>query len=134
VLIAKAVAAVVCPSCQTLGRKRDPMLRRWKALLVSVLAAGATLASSAISDKVRATYPGSMDCAQGCDFVAAGWPIPYLVDHPGISPTGSVSLVEGLLGVDIIWPGSLAGTYTFWFGLCAAIFWAAGCTKLRVAG
>ena len=92
-------------------------------LLVAVLAAAATLASSAIPGRVRAAYPGSMDCQQGCEFVAAGWPFPYLVDHPGISPTGSVSLVNGMLGVDLIWPGPLFASFAFWLGLAAAITW-----------
>ncbi|MEO8655129.1 MAG: hypothetical protein ABI409_13470 [Ramlibacter sp.] len=102
------------------------MNRMRKVLLVSVIAAATTLASSVISGRVRAFYPGSMDCALGCEFVAGGWPFPYLVDHPAISPTGSVSLVNGLLGVDIIWFGSLAATYGFWLALFAAFGWAIG--------
>lgn len=101
------------------------MVRRWKVALVSVSAATAALASSAVPGSVRAVYPGSMDCAQGCQFVAGGWPFPYLVDHPGISPVGSVSLLGGLLGEDIIWPGSLLATFVFWLGLCSAVVWVA---------
>ena len=100
--------------------------RNWSILLTLVLAAVVALASSAVAGKVRAAYPGTMDCEQGCDFLAAGWPFPYLVDHPGISPTGSVSLVGGVLGVDIIWYGSLTATYAFWLALFGAVAWAIG--------
>ena len=94
-----------------------------RALMASVAAAVATLASSAIPGRVRAVYPGSMDCQQGCEFVAAGWPFPYLVDHPGISPTRSVSLVNGFLGVDLIWPGAMAATFASWLVLFVVVAW-----------
>lgn len=86
--------------------------RWWWSLLAVILAVGATATSTVTHATVRAVYPEN--CEQGCDFVAAGWPFPYLVDHPGISPTGSVSLINGLLGVDMIWPGALAATFVFW--------------------
>ena len=105
------------------------MFYRWKGLWVSILAAGATVASSLIPGRVRAVYPGSMDCQNGCDFIAAGWPFPYLVDHPGISPIGSVSLSGGVIGEDLVWFGSLAATFLFWFGTCAAIVWIAARIK-----
>ena len=44
------------------------MLRTWKTLLTSVTAAVVTLASSAIPGTVRAVYPGTEDCGQGCAF------------------------------------------------------------------
>ena len=86
----------------------------WAVTLVVVLAAAATLGSSAIPGKDRAFYIGRIDCFKRCDFVAAGWPFPYLVDHPGISLAGSVSLVEGLPDVDIFWFGAPAAAYSFW--------------------
>jgi hypothetical protein len=94
-----------------------------RTLLACAAAVMATLASSAIPGRVRAIYPGTLDCQQGCDFVAGGWPFPYLVDHPGISPTGSVSLVNGVLGVDLVWPGSLAATFLCWLGLFVPVAW-----------
>lgn len=100
-----------------------------RTLLAAVFAVAATLASSVVPGHVRVAYPGSMDCAHGCESVAGGWPFPYLVDHPGISPTGAVSLVNGVLGVDLIWPGSLAATFACWLGLFVAILW----LVLRVA-
>jgi len=94
-----------------------------RAFLASTAAAVATLASTAIPGHVRAVYPGSMDCQQGCEFVAAGWPFPYLVDHPGISPTRSVSLINGVLGVDLIWPGAMAATFASWLALFVVVVW-----------
>ena len=85
-----------------------------KALVVLVAAVGTALASSIVPGHVRVAYPGSEDCQQACDFVAGGWPFRYLVDHPGISPLGSVSLIDGLLGADIIRPDALAETILFW--------------------
>lgn len=98
----------------------------WKVILTVVLAAVATLASTAIPAKVLARYPEIMGCEHACAVSAAGWPRPYLVDYPGISPPGSVSLFEGLVGTDIIWGGALATTFAFWFVLIGACMWALG--------
>jgi hypothetical protein len=90
-------------------------------MLVTVLAAVSALASTVIPGTVQVAYPGTEDCAKGCNFVAAGWPFPYLVDHPVISPIGSVSLVQGLLGVDLIQPVPMTETFAFWLGLYALL-------------
>lgn len=66
---------------------------RWKMLLVPVLAAAATLASSGIPGMVSATYPDIMGCSEGCQVAAGGWPFPYAIDNPGISPVGSASMI-----------------------------------------
>jgi hypothetical protein len=104
-----------------------------KVLASLALATAATIATSAVPRLVTVTYPGTMDCQHGCNFVAGGWPFPYLIDHPGISPTGSVSLANGLLGVDIIWPGHLFATFVFWLMLFAAIGALAGRARQRIA-
>jgi hypothetical protein len=91
------------------------------ALLIAVAAAVATLASTAVPASVHLVYPGTMDCEQGCNFVAAGWPWPYLVDSHGISVYGSVSLSGGLTGEDIIFPGRMAADFLFWLALASAI-------------
>lgn len=99
------------------------MISKWVAPLVLIAAAVTSLATSVVPGHVRVAYPGSEDCQQGCDFVAGGWPFRYLVDHPGISPTGSVSLTEGLLGADIIRPDALAETLLFWACVWTAAIW-----------
>jgi hypothetical protein len=93
-----------------------------KAIVVIVPATIATLASSLVTGTVRVAYPGSMDCVEGCVFAAGGWPFKYLVDHPGISPVGSVSL----LGEDIVRSGALAATFTFWFCAFSCLVWLVG--------
>ena len=101
------------------------MRHRRTVILVLVVTAGLTFASSVIPGEVRLAYPGSMDCQLGCNYVAGGWPFPFLVDQPGVSPVGSVSLSGGVLGEDLIRYGSLAATYLFWLAICAAIAWIA---------
>jgi len=99
------------------------MARKLMALVVLTAAVGTSLATSAVPGHVRVAYLGSEDCQQGCDFVAGGWPFQYLVDHPGISPFGSVSLIDGLLGADIIMPGALAETFAFWACVWTVAIW-----------
>jgi len=100
------------------------MTRKWTMLAVMIAALGTAIASSGIPGHVRVAYPGSMDCQQGCEYVAGGWPFRYLVDNPGISPVGSISLVDGVLGVDIIRMDALAETVVFWIGVWATCVWA----------
>jgi len=99
------------------------MAREWIALVVLIVAVGTSLVSSVVPGHVHVAYPGSMDCQQGCDFVAGGWPFLYLVDHPGISPVGSVSLTDGLLGADIIRPDAFGETLLFWICAWTAVIW-----------
>lgn len=101
------------------------MTRKGLALAVLFAALGTALVSSAVPGRVRMAYAGSMDCRQGCDFVAGGWPFLYLVDEPGISPVGSVSLADGLLGADIIRPGAFSATLLFRICAWTVIIWMA---------
>lgn len=73
-----------------------------------------TLLSSLVPREVDAVIPGSEDCEAGCTFVAAGWPLAYLVDHHGISPRNSVSLVLGFTGDDHIRKSDFLLTFVFW--------------------
>ncbi len=98
---------------------------RWAALLVFGMAMVATLASSVIDGRVIAVHSDIMGCEAGCVTAAGGWPLPYLVDYPGISPVGSVSLSDALLGLDKIRPAALALTFVFWLCASATLVWAA---------
>lgn len=99
---------------------------RWVQLcVVAVLAIVTSLSSSVVRGSARIAYPGSTDCARGCDFVAGGWPFFYLVDNPGISPRGSISLIDGLTGSDIVRAGPLCATLIFWACVWAALIWVA---------
>ena len=91
------------------------------AVLLIAVGAVATLASTVVPASVHLVYPGTMDCEQGFNFIAAGWPWPYLVDSHGISVQGSVSLTGGLSGEDIIFAGRMAATVLFWLALASAI-------------
>lgn len=86
-----------------------------------LIALFATFTSSMVPTTVIVFVPGSLDCVQGCRFVAGGWPFAYLIDHPGISPRGSVSLIEGLLGVDLIWKREFLLSFLFWLAILIAV-------------
>lgn len=86
-------------------------------ILYCLVALFATLLSSLVPREVNAVIPGSMDCEAGCTFVAAGWPLAYLVDHHGISPGGSVSLVLGFLGDDHLRKADFLLTFLFWLAV-----------------
>jgi len=101
------------------------MTRKGMLVLVLTGALATSLASSFVRSHVRVAYPGSMDCRQGCEFVAGGWPFRYLVDQPGISPAGSVSLSGGLLGVDVFRSTAFGATVLFWILAWAAAAWMA---------
>ena len=82
----------------------------WAALM----GACATAASSLIAGHTNAQYPDIGGCEKSCDVVAGGWPFHYLVDYPGLSPTGSVDILGALLGHDHLHLGPLAATFAFW--------------------
>jgi hypothetical protein len=88
-----------------------------KSIVYCLVALLATLLSSLVPREVNAVIPGSEDCEAGCTFVAAGWPLAYLVDHHGISPRNSVSLVLGLTGEDHIRMFDFLLTFLFWLAV-----------------
>ena len=92
-----------------------------KIILYCLVALFATLLSSLIPRKVDAVIPGSMDCETRSTFVAAGWPLEYLVDHHGISPRGSVSLILGFLGDDHIRKADFFLTFLFWLAVLVSV-------------
>ena len=59
--------------------------------VIALIALLLTYLSLLIPAKVNVVRVGSMDCEQGCQVVAAGFPKPYVVDGI-ISPVGSVSM------------------------------------------
>ena len=72
------------------------------------------LASSGCAEQVQALYPEIMGCEHGCIVAAAGWPLPYLIDYPGISVVGSASLTGALTKKDQFWPRYFLGTAIIW--------------------
>lgn len=51
-----------------------------------------------------------------CARLAAGFPFPFLVDHPGLSPAGSIAYdpLSLIVGVDLVLRPQLAATYGYW--------------------
>ncbi|TEU24180.1 hypothetical protein [Alkanindiges illinoisensis] len=87
---------------------------RW--MLVALILTYLSLLVPAQAQVVR---PEIMGCEQGCPVVAAGFPMPFLVDGV-ISPVGSVSinpLVVLFVHLDEFVPSSFAVSYLFWLAL-----------------
>jgi hypothetical protein len=79
--------------------------------LLALLATGAT---SWVPRRSVARYPDIMGCEQGCAVAAGGWPFAFILDYPGISPVGSVSLVNAVIGIDQFAWGPLLADLLFW--------------------
>lgn len=79
-----------------------------------ILAVLLSLLTSYVPRKVFVILAGTEGCGHGCWLVAGGWPVAYLVDGLGSSPTGSVSIVSGLLGGDEIRWLAWFATIAFW--------------------
>jgi hypothetical protein len=90
------------------------------AFFVVALGLVLTLLSSARAGRARAVYSEIMGCETGCDVAAAGWPVPYLVDYPGISVVGIANLSGALLGEDKFHLLPFALTLLFWTAVAAA--------------
>jgi hypothetical protein len=98
----------------------EAMIRLRAIVLLIVLATVATLCSTVVAGKVSAVQLGNPGCENDCDYLAAGWPYPYIVDGPGVSPIGSVDVLGVVMGVDSVFPSALAKTFAFWLGLLLA--------------
>lgn len=86
-------------------------MRFARALVASVVM---TLLSSCVPRSVVVVYPGTMDCDNGCEFVAGGWPFAYVVDGHGVSPSGSADLLGAFLGDDVLRWSEMLMTFLFW--------------------
>lgn len=93
----------------------------WRFAAVVALGLAATLASSAVRQQTVARYADIDGCVSGCEVVAAGWPLPYIVDHPGLSPAREASLAGAVLGVDRWRPEALALDLALWTALAAIL-------------
>ena len=76
-----------------------------------------TAISTGVERRVVAVHPTVMGCEHGCEVVAAGWPVPFVVDNPALSPVNSVSLLMALDGGDEVRWGGLAATLGFWLAV-----------------
>lgn len=66
-------------------------MKKFKLLIQMLVALVLTYLSLLVPAQVHISRPGTMDCEQGCQVAAAGFPMPYVVDGI-ISPVGSVSM------------------------------------------
>ena len=95
--------------------------RLWRILATVVLGVAATLASSTVRQETVARYADIDDCVTGCRVAAAGWPLPYLVDYPGLSPARDASLSGAAMGGDHWRAEALAVDLTLWTALAAIL-------------
>lgn len=89
-------------------------------LVPLLLGVAATLASSTVRQQTVERYADIDGCVTGCEVPAAGWPLPYVVDNPGLSPVGEASLSGAATGADRLRWESLALDLLVWT-LAAAI-------------
>jgi hypothetical protein len=78
-----------------------------------------TLLSTGMAGKARATYSEIMGCETGCEVAAAGWPVPFLVDYPGLSVTGAANLLGALAGEDHFRLLPFCLSLLFWIAVAA---------------
>ncbi len=100
-----------------------PLKAQYKSFVAIGLAALLTASTSAVETRVIATYPEIMGCESACLVAAAGWPLAYIVDYPGLSPVGSVSLTGAVLELDKTLLPELGISFTFWLALSGLAIW-----------
>ena len=92
--------------------------QRIKDLLLTVACSAVATILSTISDgRSIARYADIMGCESGCDVAAAGWPGPFVIDYPGLSPTGSAGLLGLLIGSDKFNSAAFVLSWSFWLAL-----------------
>ena len=77
------------------------------------------------------TYPDILGCERACEVAAAGLPVPFIADYPGLSPVNSADLVGALLGLDRVLWGRAATALAFWGAVSVLVVWAAGRVRAR---
>jgi len=82
-----------------------------------------TLASTVVPGHTRMSYPDIMGCERTCEVTAAGLPLPFIADYPGLSPANSASLTGAIFGLDRVLWGRSVGALAFWLVVSAAGVW-----------
>jgi hypothetical protein len=96
--------------------------RRFLVPLLAIAVAGTT---GEVYQRVGSEYVRYEGTGPGLDssrVVVGGWPLPFLLDKPYLSPVGSVSLTEGLIGDDIFRPGSFFADALLFY-LVGSVVW-----------
>ena len=61
-------------------------------LLTIFIAIVLLIVSAVIPNTIETHYSDIMGCEQSCTVDAAGYPLAFIVDYPGLSPAGSAGL------------------------------------------
>ena len=75
------------------------------------------LVTAFIPNSIDITDPYIMGCEEYCTVVATGYPLPFIVDNPSLSPVNSVDLFGVLTGLDNINLQNLLFSFVFWIGI-----------------
>jgi hypothetical protein len=90
-------------------------------LILGCLAILLTLSSSIVLGERTEHYADILGCVPKCQVVAAGFPLPYIADYPGLSPTHSADLPGLVVGSDKFRLDAFCIDVGVYFILCAAI-------------
>jgi hypothetical protein len=89
-------------------------------LAILLLALVATIASGELTHGTTTIlHEGVEPGLTPIQVVTGGWPWPFLVDHPSISPVGSVSLVNAILRMDHFRAWAFLGDLAIYAALAA---------------
>jgi hypothetical protein len=75
-------------------------MKKFHVLILGCLAILLTLSSSIVPGERTEHYADVLSCVPKCQVVAAGFPLPYIADFPGLSPTHSANLGDAMIGSD----------------------------------
>jgi hypothetical protein len=95
-------------------------MKKFSFLILNCLAILLTLSSSIVPGE-RTEHYADVGCVPECQVVAAGFPLPYIADYPGLSPTHSADLVGLMIGSDKFRLDAFCIDVGAYFILCAAI-------------
>ena len=106
----------------------------YKLFTRGALALALTALSFNVDGRAAVAYGDIMGCESGCKLPAAGWPVPFVVDYPGLSPSGSVGGPwEVFFRIDKVFWGRLVLSLMFWQTVSAGAVWAARSVLARRA-
>jgi hypothetical protein len=78
------------------------------------------VASSVVPGE-RQEYYADVNCTP-CKVVAAGFPLPYIADYPGLSPTHSANLQGVVFGLDKFRLNAFCADLVIYLAICTAIY------------
>ena len=97
-------------------------MKRIPSLRIALLALLLVAASSSVPGERLEHYADIYECISQCRVAAAGFPFPYILDYPGLSPTHSADLWGAIIGIDKFRSGPFCADVAVYFMLCTAIY------------